>query len=189
MKRVYLKPDAILRQNFILPKMKSLRAIKLSYAQVIGFKSGYQNFEDMFKDYGSLAQLKIGEQYHGYIALYLGKYYQMPLLMHGYFTYDRHQNVVLEDGNQPVLRYVYNFEDCRFAETLKADGSLFENAQALEESLKRKLRFKLLCYDNSDPLPEESYMKPETGPLQLSDEEYEMLYRFDPQNFRESFVF
>ena len=167
MKKLEIKPSALKIRRAQLPAVSEIKAVKLTYAQAMAF-ANIRSFDELITRYGSANQLKAGEIYKGYIAVfypwghsdvvYFNGYLQKlsPQEANGCVDYQYAQTiregrawVVLyqtSDGHicSGEFFYVWTFRDCRFAEEitrLQREKNLLTaiNAEETDKALKDKL--------------------------------------------------
>lgn len=180
MKKLIILTEALGIRDASLSFGKELLAVKLTFEQAMKFKGGFSSFKEMLKFYGEQNKLELGENYDGYLAIYYGEWgYQSVVLMRGaIYRLNERQYIVTyhyKEQNWPgVFKYIWTFNDCRFAENMRSipEKEFETSPEEIEQSLKTKLVQGAINHT----------------PVILTDEEWFALWSYGPDYYVKFFI-
>lgn len=153
------------------------KIVKLSMPQALYFKERFTSFEEMLQIYGANKQLKIGENYCGYAAVFNACWQQEVVFLDGELHPADKDGCYTclnsaDKNNTGTFMKVYDFNKCDYASwigMLQLHGKL--DNKLSPDDINAKIKEKLLDSIIND------------GILKLTDTEYFIIFSYDYQQF------
>lgn len=167
---------------------RELNIVKISREEALAFAGQFETPEAMFNKYGHNSRLQPGEHYRGYIAIWYTSWLQKAAWMSGSLVkaspceinssesyiraalaegaYWRLQHEETAEG-VPIIgcvRYIDNFQQCRYAEHIKDEGLCPQGTTP--EQMAKQLKEKIL----------NGAIK--KAPIEVTEEEFSILQAF-----------